>query len=295
MPDSAFQSLRYPALSLLGALALAPACSGAEPPHVADLPSYGASSGWTFVPLGVAPDVGGVGGASGGLGGASSGVAGASAGASTATAGSGGDVALPPITFGCAHKVPSQPLITSFDGFMADRWHSPSPGNLDGGVYAYPDALVPTAGEFLGVDGTITTYAGMGVWFAGCIDASKFSGLRFTLSGNAGPTGAVQFYLVTNRDKDVNVDDSVGACLPTDPADPWPSCHPPGVRLEVSQTPSVQTVLWQDLADGAPTATTDGSDILSLQWSFVWSDSSSSYPANLTVDNLEFFVSDPAP
>lgn len=293
MPGGAFQSLSRPALSSLGAVLLAAACSGAEAQHVVDLPSYGASSGWTFVPLGMPPAEGGA--AGGTSGGASSGSGGAQAGASAVMAGSGGDVALPPITFGCSHKVPAAPLITSFDGFMADHWHSPSPGNLDGGVYAYPDALAPAVGEFLHVDGTITTYAGMGVWFSGCIDASKFSGVRFTLSGNAGATGAVQFYLVTNGTKDVDVDDSVGGCLPSDPADPWPSCHPPGVTLQVSDTPSVQSVYWRDLQDGAPAATTDGSDILALQWSFAWSDSASSYPASLTVDNLEFLVSDPAP
>jgi hypothetical protein len=279
-------------LTMLGAVALTSgfACSSDKSgPAAANLPSYGASSGWTFVPIGAdpAPSGGyvGTGPSSGGMGGG--GVSGAGHAGTSASFGAGGMPALPPLTFKCTAKVPNQPIITSFDGFMADHWQSP--GNLDGGVYVYPSSLSPAAGDFLRFDGQVKDYTGMGVWLSGCIDASKFRGLRFTISGAVGASGNVQFFLITNRDKDVNVDDSVGACVPADPNDPWPSCHPPAVTLPVTAAPTTQSIPWTALKNGSPSATTNGSDIIAIEWAFDWSGSATPYAAQLTIDDLQFF------
>jgi hypothetical protein len=248
----------------------------------------GGASGWTYVPPGTNPT--GSGGTLGNAGSSSGGSPGHAG--SAGSAGAGGSAVFPPVTFKCGGKQPNQPLITKFDAFMADRWMSP--GNLDGGVYVYPDPLKPTAGDFLRFADQVDDYTGMGVWFSGCIDGSKFRGVRFTIAGNAGASGTVQFYVISNRDKDVNETDSVGSCVPADPNDTWQSCRPPVVTLPVNGQPTTHSIPWSAFKAGLPSPTTDGSDLIALQWSFDWLEGAKPYAAELTVDNLEFFTDDSA-
>jgi hypothetical protein len=199
----------------------------------------------------------------------------------------------PPVAFKCGGTQPNQPVITHFDGFTADRWMSP--GNLDGGVYVYPAPLQPTAGEFLRFADQVNDYTGIGVWFSGCIDASKFRGVRFTIAGNVGPTGTVQFYVGSNRDMVVNETTGVGACVPADPNDAGQSCREPVVTLAVTSHATSVAIPWTAFKAGLPTVTTDGSDLIALQWSFEWDgDTTPPYAAELIIDDLEFFTEDGA-
>jgi len=188
--------------------------------------------------------------------------------------------------YGCSGKVPNQSLITHFDGFMKDRWVSP--GNLDGGIYIYPEPLMVKDGDFLRFDDQVATWTGIGVWFAGCINASKFAGVRFTIYGSLPPGQQLWMYAISNRNRDIDDDNSVGACAAADPQDAWATCHPPGLMLPVTSEPATQFVPWGAFEDGAPSPKTDGSDMLALQWSFDWNESLTPYAATLTIDDLEF-------
>jgi len=265
----------------LGALGVVVAC-GSTKTNSSEIGAdgTGAESGWTFLPPGA--NSGGNGSSAGNASGGTPGHAG--------TAGTGGAVTMPPVTFKCGGKQPNQPLITSFDGFKQDRWMSP--GNLDGGVYVYPSTLKPAAGDFLRFQDQVATYTGIGVWFSGCIDSSKFTGVRFTISGDPGMSGKVKFYLITNRDKYVDEPNGIGACVPDDPVNFWPTCHPPGLPLSVTAAPAVMSIPWSAFKDGLPATTTDGSDVLALEWAFNWQDGDIPYAASLTVDNIEFYVGD---
>lgn len=267
----------------LGALGVAAACGNTETNFSETKPDGSAGqSGWTFLP----PT---------GTGGGPSGKAGSSTGGAVGHAGTvsmGGNVTLPPVTFKCAGKQPNQAPITNFNGFMADRWTSPSPGNLDGGVYVYPDSLKPAPGDFLRFNGPIKDYTGVGVWFSGCIDASKFRGVRFSIAGDAGSSGNVQFYVISNRTKEVDETNSVGACVPVDPNNGWDSCRPPVVTLPVTAQATTHAIAWSAFKGGLPSEKTDGSDLIALQWSFNWETGGPTYQAQVTVDNLEFFTGD---
>jgi hypothetical protein len=279
----------FASVAALGVVA-ASACSGSKISSSANGGSGGVS-GWTFVPIG--SDAGGKPG-SAGTGGATSG--GSTAGGSAGTAnvaGSGGVAAVMPHPYACNGTVPNQPLITRFDDFMKDRWVSP--GNLEGGIYIYPEPLVVKDGDFLRFDDQVSTWSGIGVWFAGCINASKFRGVRFTIYGSMPSGRKLWMYAISNRNRDIDDENSVGACAPADPQDPWATCHPPGLILPVSAEPTTQFVPWSAFADGAPSAKTDGSDMLALQWSFDWNETFSSYPAKLTIDDLEFVPVDNQP
>jgi hypothetical protein len=214
-----------------------------------------------------------------------SGSGGTSAQAGTpGTAGSGGATQ---VTFKCGGQKPNQPIITSFDGFEAGQWASP--GNLAGGIYIYPDTLKASAGEFFRLTADVSTYTGMGVYFNGCVDASKYKGVRFTIYGDPGASGSVRFFPVVNRNRDVSTEFGVGSCVPADPSEPWPSCHPPEMSLPVTSTPTEHHVPWTAFEGGTPTPLTDGSDVLTLEWAFRWLDGDTTYKGELTVDNLAFY------
>jgi hypothetical protein len=271
-------------------LVAAAACGGSK----ATTPAQ-TGGAWTFVPPGsdaasggsVSAGAGGVAGASGGSGGV------AGTGGVGGVGGVGGATVRVPKPYACNGEVPNQPLITHFDGFMKDRWVSP--GNLDGGVYIYPEPLTVEDGQFLRFSDKVTTYAGIGVWFSGCIKASSFKGVRFTVSGSLPPGKAVRMYAISNRNRDIDEDNGVGACLPADPDDIWGTCRPPGLILPVTPEPTTQAVPWTAFKDGQPSLTTDGSDMLALQWSFDWSDGIDPYDAQLTIDDLEFYQDEPEP
>lgn len=277
-----FQVSRPRGFSALGALAVVVAC-GSTKTNVSDSGAggTGAESGWTYLPPG--STTGGSGPSAGSSSGGTLGHAGTSA------AGSGGTVTTP-ITFQCGGKRPDQPLITSFDDFKQDRWQSP--GNLDGGVYVYPGTLKLAAGDFLRFADQVATYTGIGVWFNGCIDASKFTGVRFTISGDVGASGNVKFYAISNRDKYVDEPNGIGACVPADPVNFWPTCHPPGIILPVGAEPATVSIPWTALKDGLPATITDGSDVLALEWAFNWQEGGTAYPASLTIDDVEFYSDD---
>ena len=261
---------------LLGALALVGACGNTKTNSNGSQSGSGGESGWTYLPPGSSN------------GGATGGNSTTGGTAHAGVAGVGGAVVLPPVTFKCGGTKPSQPIITSFDDFMADTWSSP--GNLTGGSYVYPDTLKLTAGNALGFDELVSTYTGIGVYFAGCFDASSYSGVRFTISGDPGMTGTVRFFPVVNRDRNVSTEFSVGACVPDDAADPWPSCHPPEVSLPVTSQPTVHSVPWSAFTGGVPTATTDGSDVLTLEWAFRWDVGGTPYAGKLVIDDVTFYT-----
>jgi len=273
--------------ALLGVVSFA-ACGGTK---TSGMGAGGADglSGWTFLPTG--SDSGGS-SSSGGAG--AGGMAGASGSAgSVAKGGAGGSVAVTLHPFACNAKVPNQPIITHFDGFMKDRWISG--GNLDGGVYIYPEPLTLQDGDFLRYTDPVSTYAGVGMWFSGCIDASKFTGVRFTLSGSVPAMRNVTMYAISNRNRDIDEENAVGACPPADPNDTWASCRPPGLVVPVTTEPTIQEVPFTAFKNGLPSLTTDGSDLLALQWSFDWNDSLTSYPADLLIDNVEFYSAGTVP
>jgi hypothetical protein len=283
--------LRFNWHTLVAATALGVLAGGACGGSKSTTPSssvIGAESGWTFVPPGAdpagsLPSGGTAAGASGsGTGGA------AGAGGKRNVAGSGGAAAITPKPYACGGIVPDQAVITHFDGFMKDRWTSP--GNLEGGVYIYPDPLLLKDGDFLRFQDQVTTWTGIGVWFAGCINASRFAGVKFTIYGAVPPGRQVWVYAISNRNRDIDDDNSVGACAPADPQDAWATCHPPGLVLPVTSEPTTSYLPWSAFTDGAPSALTDGSDLLALQWSFDWNDTLVPYAAELTVDDLEFVL-----
>jgi len=181
-------------------------------------------------PTGGAGDsTGGDGGANGGSGG-TAGSVGGTAVISTGGA-TGGTTSLcnpnssPPI-LQCTGTQPLSALISDFSipaGATEPVAFGPWGQRLTGGAYVYPDAAsasdpcaspstYPLTESFSNgtwhVSGTVGTYSGMGVWWVcgvgsskyanSCvIDASSYTGISFTVSGDAGPKGTMLLNVAT--------------------------------------------------------------------------------------------------
>ncbi len=232
---------------------------------------------------------------SGGSGG--SGTAGSSAGSTTAgtagstTAGTGGGTSQ--VVTKCPGVVPPAAVIADFNMAPAAagkyEWGSADQGTMDfwGGTFNYPDALTLTyADGAMTAAGKITEYAGFGLYVQNCADASSFEGVRFKIKGNP-PMGKMSFAVQTNKNEWAT--GLKGSCLAPD-AMKFINCVHPGVSITVTDTLTPVEVKWADLKAGKPAtgATTDGSDVIGLQFILPWVDKMTAYDASITIDDVEF-------
>jgi len=198
-------------------------------------------------------------------------------GSATAGTGAGGSPG-----FACANTMPMCALITDGTNLLP---HPTMAGNfamsgaVEGGTYSYApnaltlDSLSKTA---LNVKGNVKAYDGVGIYFNTCYNVKtlNYTGVSFSIKGNAGPTGSVNFRVQTNSNTayndPINATAKKGLCLATDPNNAYPDCHAAGKDIPVTSTATVQTVNFADLTGGLPTAGVDGSDIVGLEWALAW-------------------------
>jgi len=211
--------------------------------------------------------------------------------------GTGGSAALG--TFACANAMPSSALITSF----ADLVPNPSnKGNFSfvlgvpGGTYSYqPDALAltVTSEQALNIKGTVAAapvFDGFGLYFNTCIDASAYTGVSFNLKGNAGPSSVLDFRIQTNSDTAVDPPNMKGSCVV--PAgtggNTYDTCHAADYSIAVPASGGVVSVKFSSLTRGVPVASVTGKEIVGLEWAFTAPSSPSSYPVDVTIDDVQF-------
>jgi hypothetical protein len=230
------------------------------------------------------------GGGGGSTGGNSAGTTSAGTAGST-TAGMGGSTGQTAVT--CPGVVPPSATIADFNTAPAAggkyEWGSADQGTMDfwGGTFNYPDALMLTfADGAMTAAGHITEYAGFGLYVQNCANASSFEGVRFKIKGNP-PMGKMSFAVQTNKNEWAT--GMKGSCLAPD-AQKFINCVHPGAPLTVTETLTTVEVKWADLKAGKPAAaaTTDGSDVIGLQFILPWVDKMAAYDASITIDDVEF-------
>lgn len=182
------------------------------------------------------------------------------------------------------------PLVTNFD----DR------GNGDG-TFGQPGGVLQVR-TFIFADGQLTSMAGVGLvhvtagifklggfglrFVNGCVDASAYSGISFTLGGNPGPSGALSVHLGIVRDAVFPGSAAANMC----PSENLAACFGPAATVPVPATPASVMLRWSDFAGGRPTPTTDGSDLLSIVWTFDLTQSPTlAYSVDITIDDLAFW------
>jgi hypothetical protein len=231
----------------------------------------------------------GAGSTSAGSGGANAGSV--SGGTGGASGGTGGNTTQ--VVTACPGVMPGAALIADFDA-GADtagkyEWGSADQGTMDfwGGTFNYPAALEVTfADGAMTAAGHVTEYAGFGLYVQNCADASAFEGVRFKIKGNP-PMGKLSFAVQTNKNEWAS--GTKGSCLAPD-AQKFVNCVHPSAAITITEEFTTIDVKWADLKAGKPAAaaTTDGSDVIGLQFILPWMEKGTAYDASVTIDDVEF-------
>jgi hypothetical protein len=205
---------------------------------------------------------GGSGGGAGAGGNAGHGGAGG-AGGGAGQGGSSGDAAAPACNGHTA--VQATALITDFSG---DGGSSSTVGNAYS--FAAPSLTAPTttttsaglvATIATGVPGASgDTYAGFGLPFNMCTDATAFSGVKFHISGTLSSACSIQFSAIFSEDAAVSANAAFASCTAA-------SCYPPAAIFTLPATPTDVTVMFSMVTGGAPvSAMVIKSELNGIQW-----------------------------
>ena len=206
--------------------------------------------------------------------------------------------------------LPASSLLTDFTyaaidgGTSASEVHFGSSGSLTGGEYVYPTdagALTSDVSDSnWHISGTVDNYSGLGLYFDGCnrVDASKYKGISFTISGSMGDNqltlnvGTLNDTLAAGwlNTHGGNSSDP-GRCIPTsgDGQYSQQGCSDPTTKITVTSTPTVVSVLWSDFTGGSPdTSVKTPAEITHISWTLPWAGSGTSYPVDLVIDDISF-------
>jgi hypothetical protein len=239
--------------------------------------------------------------ATGGM--ATAGATGTTGGATETTGGSGG---IPTECLPCKGATPSScTAVPPLTAMLLDFTTGSSFGNwmettsLKGGTWVWPpttdncnpvndypiDSTVTTDGRWR-VAGTVgPNTAVIGLWFVPCFaDFSGYSGIRFTISGNAGPSGQVNMAISTPGDAAPAVAPKVD-CIINSATCTATTCTQPNVTIPVTATAAPQTVLFASLTTGLPLPSPDPAAITAITWNFGWSPTP--YPVEVYIDDIE--------
>lgn len=156
--------------------------------------------------------------------------------------------------------------------------------------------LVHTAGARFGLEWFCSS--GTGPTTGDCVlDVSAYAGIQFTIRGDAGPDHAVDLQLGQPADEAVITNPGCGACFPSD------ACVNPQVTIDLGSgsSPMTVTLLWSNIAGGAPRAVLDGQLLSSFAWHLHDSPADSNVPVggdpsvgvgayavDLTIDDIRF-------
>jgi hypothetical protein len=209
--------------------------------------------------------------------GGSTGSGGSSSGSGGSSSGSGGS------TVACA--APTADLITDF-GTGTYPVGAPYKG-ADTGLTA---PTVDTSGGSLaitvatGAPSTMYPYAYIGLPFNACVDASTYTGVKFTASGTLNAGCTIQFSVV---DKEHSTTTNNGTCTG--------SCYASAKIFTLPSSPSTVMVAFADQTGGgtgsATAAAVDPMNILNVQWQLnvPTGDASGGCTGNVTIDDVSFY------
>ncbi len=211
--------------------------------------------------------------------------------------GIGGSGSTQPQT--CYRAAAPNTHISDFTVWDGGNWGYPN--DLNGGATLYQsdspsafqaDVDVNAADPNLHLVANVlpTGYAGFVMWFAACVDASRFSGIQFELGGTLGGA-TLSFQVQMNDDYPVDARNKKGACLGGN----WTEATCWNNRAEVTLDADAGDLTrfsyaWADLKDGHPISPIDPTQLIGLQWEATCSGSSDTICAvDLRLDTVEFF------
>jgi hypothetical protein len=214
------------------------------------------------------------------------------------TGGAGGSSGLFPTA--CTKQVVPKDGTTSFvvgdfatsSDDTSVSWGFGSDTTFSGYSFRYPDAIVSDmSADNWHLTGMVSTYSGFALGFSCAVDASMFTGISFSVKGDAGATGRLVMSVGTSPD-DVNMATAApswGKCVPkTNQYDG--TCQSPKVDVPVTTTVNTFKVKWADLKGGAPQASVTAASLSGIVWTFDWIDGATPFPVDVTLDDVVFTV-----
>lgn len=213
-------------------------------------------------------------------------------------AGSNGDAADGPFPPACTKQVVTKSgsdpyVITDFSSSTngtSVSWGFAGDTVFSGFSFTYPDAIVSNVStQEWHLSGTVADYSGFALGFSCAVDASMFTGVSFTIKGDAGATGRLVMEVTTSPD-DVNEmmgAGSHGKCIPK--GDRYDgTCLSPRVNVPVTGTVNAVKLKWADFKGGAPQDSVSSNSISSLVWRFDWIAGATPFPVDITIDDVAF-------
>ncbi len=257
---------------------------------------------------GTGPGTGGAAtGGAGTGGGAATGGAG-TGGAGTGGAGTGGAVGGDPNAVACGTA--SNAVLLDFTAGMGgagsgtDATFGDFTTTFSGGTFFYPDALTSdVTGENWHISGSLGDYGGFAFFFADCtkVDASAYSGIKFTISGNTSgkaitlnvgtaANDITSAWKIANGEADAAP--NFGRCTPVDNQYDG-TCASPSYQVTVTDTATTVEVPWAELVGGKPDATVNPAEITFIGWSFAPPEGAGTatvtpYDVDVVIDDIGF-------
>jgi hypothetical protein len=226
--------------------------------------------------IGTRADSAGTGGTSG-TGGSSGALGGSSSGENGGADGPGA----------CSHTAPPGHQITDFSTWTADGWGDAT--TLSGGAYTYDNGdqlrylTYAVTDQTLSLTGTVPAggYAGFGLWFSACIDASAYDGISFGIGGDSGGARA-SFQVHTSRNYPIDTVNNRGECEGV-----WGAgCSANRAPIVISESEPV-SVRTAELVGGEPIDPLDPTELLGVQWEFLCG-LAQACEINVTLDDITF-------
>src|SRR5690606_21465762 len=143
------------------------------------------------------------------------------------------------------------------------------------------DFVVDPAEENLHITGTVNDYAGFGMWFGPCTDASGYSGIQFDVSGTPGEAGSLVLQVQTSENAPIDEENMRGECE----AD---CANPQATIEELSEEVTTVQLAWADFTGGSPVDSLSPNQLLALQFQ-AECETDEMCQVDVTIDNLQFY------
>ena len=141
--------------------------------------------------------------------------------------------------------------------------------DLSGGTFTYSgdpsDIAYVLEDEALHITGTVNDYAGLGMWFGPCVDASAYAGVTFTIGGTVGEMGEAVLQVQQSDNK--AFEDTNGSIRGDCDSDVNTCAYNEAV-YSVPETAGEVSVCFADMTGGSPNASVDNSMLYALQFQF---------------------------
>jgi len=170
--------------------------------------------------------------------------------------------------------------------------------SLTGETFEYDDGQEGTVASHEVVGGAMTItntlngdgYAGVGLSFGPCLDATDFEGIQITVGGTLAEGGVFDLQLQTDENYPEGVQDDLGTCVPADPDSPWDSCVNNAFRIQGFTPDSTLTyyIPWAEFVGGNPNDL-DPRQLRGLQMQFGCDVELAPCESNVQISDVRFY------